>query len=80
MLICLIEVLLYIQSVRYDNHLPHGLVVRISGFHPGGPGSIPGAGKHLFPYVSLITTLLIGQMFYPFLIILIYKRFSIYTA
>lgn len=26
-------------------HLPHGLVVRISGFHPGGPGSIPGAGN-----------------------------------
>ena len=25
--------------------LPHGLVVRISGFHPGGPGSIPGAGN-----------------------------------
>ena len=24
--------------------IPHGLVVRISGFHPGGPGSIPGAG------------------------------------
>ena len=25
-------------------NIPHGLVVRISGFHPGGPGSIPGAG------------------------------------
>ena len=24
--------------------VPHGLVARISGFHPGGPGSIPGAG------------------------------------
>ena len=23
----------------------HGLVVRIPGFHPGGPGSIPGVGK-----------------------------------
>ena len=22
----------------------HGLVVRIPGFHPGGPGSIPGVG------------------------------------
>ena len=29
-------------SVRY------GLVVRISGSHPGGPGSIPGNGNHLF--------------------------------
>ena len=25
-------------------HLPDGLVVRISGSHPGGPGSIPGLG------------------------------------
>ena len=32
--------LLYI--IRY------GLVVRISGSHPGGPGSIPGNGNHLF--------------------------------
>ena len=23
----------------------HGLVVRIPGFHPGGPGSIPGVGN-----------------------------------
>ena len=26
-------------------HLLHGLVVRIPGFHPGGPGSIPGVGS-----------------------------------
>ena len=25
--------------------LPYGLVVRIPGFHPGGPGSIPGVGN-----------------------------------
>ena len=25
-----------------------GLVVRIPGFHPGGPGSIPGIGTTLF--------------------------------
>ena len=25
----------------------HGLVVRIPGFHPGGPGSIPGVGIFL---------------------------------
>ena len=24
--------------------VPYGLVVRIPGFHPGGPGSIPGVG------------------------------------
>ena len=28
--------------------LRYGLVVRISGSHPGGPGSIPGNGNHLF--------------------------------
>ena len=27
---------------------PFGLVVRIPGFHPGGPGSIPGMGSYLF--------------------------------
>ena len=27
--------------------LPCGLVVRISGFHSGGPGSIPGMGNVL---------------------------------
>ena len=28
--------------------IPHGLVARIPGFHPGGPGSIPGVGGQLF--------------------------------
>ena len=27
--------------------VPYGLVVRIPGFHPGGPGSIPGVGTFL---------------------------------
>ena len=26
--------------------LPYGLAVRIPGFHPGGPGSTPGVGRH----------------------------------
>ena len=30
--------------------LPCGLVARIPGFHPGGPGSIPGMGKHFKNY------------------------------
>ena len=30
--------------VIYDA-IPYGLVARISGSHPGGPGSIPGMGK-----------------------------------
>ena len=28
--------------------LRHGLVVRIAGSHPAGPGSIPGAGTQYF--------------------------------
>ena len=28
--------------------IPCGLVARISGFHPGGPGSIPGKGVRCF--------------------------------
>ena len=28
-------------------HVPCGLVVRISGFHPGGRGSIPRTGVHI---------------------------------
>ena len=28
--------------------IPHGLMARIPGFHPGGPGSIPGVGDSLF--------------------------------
>ena len=35
--------------VRNDSvALRHGLVVRIAGSHPAGPGSIPGGGKYLF--------------------------------
>ena len=29
-------------------NFPDGLGVRIPGFHPGGPGSIPGLGEILF--------------------------------
>ncbi len=35
--------------------LRHGLVVRIAGSHPAGPGSIPGGGKYLFSFAFLIT-------------------------
>ena len=30
--------------------LRYGLVVRISGSHPGGPGSTPGVGNAFFPF------------------------------
>ena len=36
------------QYDEVNNDLPYGLVVRIPGFHPGGPGSIPGVGTLRF--------------------------------
>ena len=42
--------------------IPFGLVVRIPGFHPGGPGSIPGVGKLLlfffFSHLCLFTSIM----------------------
>ncbi len=35
--------------------IPHGLVARILGFHPGGPGSIPGAGVFFFFFLFSLT-------------------------
>ena len=34
-------------QLRWNWQLPHGLVARIHGSHPWGPGSIPGAGTCL---------------------------------
>ena len=31
---------------RAKTCFPRGLTARISGFHPGGPGSTPGVGKY----------------------------------
>ena len=39
---------LYVIFVKFPQALPCGLVVRIPGFHPGGPGSIPGMGTFFF--------------------------------
>ena len=36
----------YLQN-RDEKSVPDGLGVRIPGFHPGGPGSIPGLGVFL---------------------------------
>ena len=36
------------KQLRIEQQLRYGLVVRIPGSHPGGPGSIPGNGKLLF--------------------------------
>ena len=35
----------YGSYISLKVRLPYGLVVRISGFHPDGPGSIPGVGS-----------------------------------
>ena len=32
--------------------IPRGLMARIPGFHPGGPGSIPGVGENIFLLVK----------------------------
>ena len=37
------------SCVKFMNpgvNVPRGLTARISGFHPGGPGSTPGVGRH----------------------------------
>ena len=36
------------SKLPIEQQLRYGLVVRIPGSHPGGPGSIPGNGKLLF--------------------------------
>ena len=36
----------FVEDQRRDS-VPDGLGVRIPGFHPGGPGSIPGQGAEI---------------------------------
>lgn len=40
--------------VKKTGYLPHGLAVRIPGFHPGGPGSTPGMGTRLLFFRCLL--------------------------
>ena len=44
------------DCVEYPR-LPRGLAVRISGFHPGGPGSIPGVGTKFFSFPLFISSI-----------------------
>lgn len=39
---------LFLRTIR---HLRRGLVVRIAGSHPAGPGSIPGAGSYILLFL-----------------------------
>ena len=49
----LTKIYLDTKFLRFEHDFPCGLVVRIPGFHPGGPGSIPGMGMTIiFPLVS----------------------------
>ena len=42
--------------------VPDGLGVRIPGFHPGGPGSIPGLGVFLYCIMSFIWFVILIDM------------------
>ena len=44
----------YRMTQPHNTELPYGLVVRIPGFHPGGPGSIPGVGTDTIFFVLLM--------------------------
>ena len=38
--------LTYFLNLVSRHDIPRGLMARIPGFHPGGPGSIPGVGEY----------------------------------
>ena len=47
--------LIFLYGLMYNsfyNCFPRGLAVRISGFHPGGPGSIPGVGNPFYWWMN----------------------------
>ena len=55
--------------IRPHPQLPCGLVARIPGFHPGGPGSIPGMGICFYNYFFFPTKDMQTPLtFAPFLI------------
>ena len=43
----------YINLYSQDHVIPHGLMARILGFHPRGPGSIPGVGDLNFFHLNM---------------------------
>ena len=43
------------DNVYMNLQVPDGLGVRIPGFHPGGPGSIPGLGASFFSLNDLVS-------------------------
>ena len=43
-----------VSHILFPHQIRHGLVARIAGSHPAGPGSIPGAGKYVLPNVPRV--------------------------
>ena len=50
-----VAVLFSLRLRLFLQPIPHGLMARILGFHPRGPGSIPGVGEHLFLKLFCVT-------------------------
>ena len=60
-----VAVLFKLRLRLFLQPIPHGLMARILGFHPRGPGSIPGVGEH-FCFI------------FPFSLLLVYKNQTLY--
>ena len=56
--------------------IPRGLMARILGFHPRGPGSIPGVGEHfIFIFTACLFLIILSNFFsWPYWKSLMYKR------
>ena len=60
-----------IEMQKYSNTIPpirYGLVARIAGFHPAGPGSIPGIGASSLECLFLFVFIFRFQL-EPFLVL-----------
>ena len=63
--------MIYISELKRDHPVPDGLGVRIPGFHPGGPGSIPGLGvlfdqQYFTQYFSYMSDQIIPERIYNY--------------
>ena len=78
----------YCKWSRIWEHIPYGLVVRIPGFHPGGPGSIPGVGTFwgrwcrqlLLPSHWLISTFSSKCRSFSLLVLLLFSFVYVFIA
>ena len=58
--------------------IPHGLVARIPGSHPGGLGSIPGVGGMFFSFYDKIFTLNLPRIYRQYFVKYSSKMFEQY--